>query len=341
MRIGLVGYGTGGQHFHAPFIEAASELTLAGVVARAPGTIAKVKSDFPNIPIYDSLTSMIAAGDIDAVTISTPPATRQALVLEAIGANLHVIADKPFAPNASGGQLLADAAKKQGVTLGVFHNRRYDTDVKTLKKVLQDNVLGKIWRLHSRFDLDDPATLETGPDGGLLRDLGSHLVDQVLYLLGPIVSVFAQLDIIDTPEGKTNAGFTLTLGHKNGATSYLSASKLNYITAKEFLVYGANGSYCSQFSDVQAAAIFAGKRPAEFPVNWGIEARSRWPVLKTAEGAKTVSCEAGRYHDYYEQFANSVRNGLPPPVTTEEAIAVIKVLDAATQSARDQRVVRI
>ena len=99
MKIGLVGYGTGGRHFHAPFMAAAEGVQLLGVVARAPATIAAVRGDLPGVTIYSSLTEMIAAGGIDAVTITTPPQTRRALVLEAIEAGLHVIADKPFAPS--------------------------------------------------------------------------------------------------------------------------------------------------------------------------------------------------------------------------------------------------
>ncbi len=333
MKIGLVGYGTGGRHFHAPFIDAAKGVSLAGVVARAPATIDKVKADYPNVPIYKSLSELIEAGNIDAVTISTPPATRKALVLEAISAKLHVIADKPFAPDQSGARLLADAAKDKGVTLGVFHNRRFDSDVVTLKHVLNEKKLGKIWRLHTRFDLDDPDTLELGPDGGLLRDLGSHMVDQTLYLLGPATMVFAQMDTVDTVEGRTNAGFNLVLRHENGARSHISASKLNHQVAKEFIVYGEKGSYVSQFTDVQANAIFAGERPIDTPESWGMEAPVRWPVLKTHAGLESVTCLPGRYQDYYEQFAQAVRHNTPPPVTPEEAIEVIKVLDAAMISA--------
>ena len=186
---------------------------------------------------------MIAAGGIDAVTVTTPPQTRRALVLEAIAAGLHVIADKPFAPSAADARELDAAAKAKGVVLGVFHNRRFDADVQTLRKVIADGRLGRIWRVHSRMDFDDPATLEAGPTGGLLRDLGSHLVDQILWLLGPAVSVDAQLDMVELPEGTTDAGFTITLRHEGGVHSHLSASKLNRLIAKEYRAYGEAGSY--------------------------------------------------------------------------------------------------
>ncbi|WP_200861254.1 Gfo/Idh/MocA family protein [Limimaricola cinnabarinus] len=116
-----------------------------------------------------------AGPGVDAATITTPPQTRRALVLEAIKAGAHVIADKPFAPSVSVAAELTGAARARGVTLGVFHNRRWDTDVRTLKEVLDSGALGRVWRLHSRMDLDDPATLEPGLTGSLQRDIGSHL----------------------------------------------------------------------------------------------------------------------------------------------------------------------
>ena len=138
LRIGVVGYGTGGQHFHTPFIEAAEGCALAGIVARAEATVAKARADWPDTPVFPSLTAMIEAGVCDAVTVTTPPQTRRALVLEAIEAGLHVIADKPFAPNYEGAMELDAAAKAKGVTLSVFQNRRLDADIQTLKKVMEE-----------------------------------------------------------------------------------------------------------------------------------------------------------------------------------------------------------
>ena len=232
MRIGIVGYGTGGRHFHAPFIAAAKGLDLVGVVARAPATVARATADLPGVPIYPSLAALLAAG-VDAVTITTPPQTRRDLVLEAIAAGVAVVADKPFAPDAATGRELAAAARAKGVVLGVFHNRRYDADIQTLRKVLDSGRLGPLWRVHSRMDLDDPETLDAGPSGGLLRDLGSHLVDQALWLLGTATSVHAHLDLVKRPEGETDAGFVLTITHEGGVHSHLSSSKLNRLVVRE------------------------------------------------------------------------------------------------------------
>lgn len=338
MRLGLVGYGTGGQHFHAPFIAAASGLDLAGVVARAPATIAKVEADLPGIPVYPSLTEMLKAG-VDAVTITTPPQTRRDLVLEAIDAGVPVIADKPFAPSAEAGRDLDRAAKSKGVPLAIFQNRRFDADILTLRGVLRSGALGRLWRVHSRFDLDDPETLEAGPTGGLLRDLGSHLVDQMLWLLGPAVAVTAQLDDVACREGATDASFVITIQHASDVRSHLSASKLNRLQVRELRAYGEGGSYVSSGTDVQAQAIFAGLRPAEDLEHWGFENKELWGTLRTKDGAERVPSEQGRYHAFYEAFERAVRTGSPLPVTAEDAIQTLTVLDAARTSATEGRTI--
>ncbi|MEZ5824659.1 MAG: Gfo/Idh/MocA family oxidoreductase [Geminicoccaceae bacterium] len=337
MRIGVVGYGTGGKHFHTPFIAAARGVELAGIVARAPATIAAARADWPDVPIHASLGDMIAAGGVDAVTITTPPQTRRSLVLEAIDAGLHVVADKPFAPNARGGRELGEAAKAKGVVLGVFHNRRLDSDIRTLAEVVKSGRLGKIWRIHSRMDFDDPATLEHGPEGGLLRDLGSHLVDQMVWMLGPVTQVDAQLDHVDLPEGRTDASFIMTLRHEGGAHSHISATKLNHLNIRELRAYGDLGSYVGHSTDVQAQAIFAGKRPVDDPAGWGFEPETHWGMLRTAAGEERIAAVQGRYHDYYEAFARAVREGGSPPVTAEEAVQTLAVLDAARESASSGR----
>ena len=240
MRLGLVGYGAGGRFFHAPFIVAADGVELVGVVTRSPRRRAELAADHPGTPVFDSLSALIAAG-VDAVTITTPPQTRRDLVLEAVAAGVHVIADKPFAPTADGGRLLVAAAAKAAVVLNVFHNRRWDADIRTLAAVLARGDIGELWRVESRFDADDAATLEAGPEGGLLRDIGSHLVDQVLWLLGPAQSVYAELEWVDLPEGRTDCGFSVAITHIGGVHSRVSSTKLNRIEERELRAYGSVG----------------------------------------------------------------------------------------------------
>ncbi len=149
--------GQGGRHQRrAPLRRQAAEgVELAGVAARAPEAVAKVAAHLPRTPVFPSLAAMIDAGGLDAVTITTPPQTRRALVLEAIAAGLHVVADNPFAPSAEVGCELDRAAETRGVVLSVLHNRRWDADARMLARVLASGRPSRIWRLRARMQQSD------------------------------------------------------------------------------------------------------------------------------------------------------------------------------------------
>ena len=223
MRVGLVGYGVGGRYFHAPFIEAADGCEFVGVVTRSPQRVAEVHQDLPGMPVFGSLGALLDSG-VDAVVISTPPQTRRDLVLEAIGRGVPVVADKPFAPTAAAGQELVDAAAAAGVLLSVFHNRRWDTDITTLRGVLDSSVLGDIWRFDSRFDLDHRKPWRPDPTAAYCAISAATLWTRRL-VLGPAQRVSANLDWVDLPEGRTDAGFVITISHDSGAHSHISSEQ--------------------------------------------------------------------------------------------------------------------
>lgn len=332
MRIGLVGYGVGGHLFHLPYIQAAKEWEIVGVVTRNPARREVLAGEAPGVPAFDSMDDLIDAG-VDAVTITTPPQTRRELVLHALERGVNVVADKPFAPNLAGAKELAEAAAVAGKVLCVFQNRRYDTDLITLQGVLASGDLGAPWRSRIVFDLDEPGGLEVGPEHGLLRDLGAHVVDQAIRLFGPVARVDGHLDWVDTPDGRVDVGFSLGLHHASGVFSDVSASKLCRRTAKEFTVYGAKGYYESHMSDRQTDQLTSGLRPATAPKGvWGVEEPDRWGTLVTADGAHRVPSAAGEYADFYRQFHAAVADGAQPPVLLSEVLHTIAVLDAARLS---------
>lgn len=229
------------------------------------------------------------------------------------------------------------AAKAKGVTLGVYQYRRFDADFQTLKRVIDDGRLGRGWRIEIRMDQDSPHTVEQGPAGGLLRDMGSRVVAQMIYLLGPVRTVATLMDHVQMQGRLTDVSYTITLRHESGAHSHLSASKLNHIDARELRSSGDQGCYPSLTTDMQAQDIFAGKRPFDDPSKWGYEPRANWGTLFGANGPQIVPSEQGRYHDYYVAFAKSVREGTPPPVPAETGVKTLAVLDAARHSATEGR----
>lgn len=339
-RIGLLGYGIGGRIFHAPFIQASDACELVGVVTSSPGRAQQVRDDLPGVAVCDDLDALVELG-VDAVTVSTPPHTHHALALEAISRGLHVVVDKPFMPDAETGRAVAEAAREAGVLLNVFHNRRFDTDLVTAAGVVDSGALGALERIELHCEQDDPATIEQGPTGGMLRDLGSHVVDQALRLGGPPVAVTADLAWRDLPGGRTDVGFTLLIRHESGAVSAVYASKANRLVSRRLVLFGRNGSYVSDYSDVQQEALMRGERPAGDRARWGYEDRSRWGTLATVGDPQPVPSEQGDYTRYYDAFGRAVADGGSGPVPPEQGIAVLQVLDAARRSDSDGRTVEI
>ena len=139
---------------------------LAGVVTRSPDRRAELAADLPGVPAYDSSADLLAAG-VDAVTITTPPHTRRTLVLQAIAAGVPTIADKPFAAGRGG---RAGAGRRRGGggrSANVFHNRRWDADIRTLAAVLRGRRAG---RALARRVPDGPG--QRGHAGGRPRRAG-------------------------------------------------------------------------------------------------------------------------------------------------------------------------
>ena len=216
LRLGLVGYGAGGRFFHAPFIVAADGVELAGVVTRSPAPARRAgrgPSGRPGLrlDVRPPRRGCRHRHHHHATPDPEGAGSRSGRRRRARHRGQAVRADRGQRPGAGGRRGGASVA------LNVFHNRRWDADIRTLAALFARGDLGELWRVESRFDADDPATLEPGPQGGLLRDIGSHLVDQVLWLLGPAETVYAELEWVDLPEGRTDCGFSVSIRHASGS----------------------------------------------------------------------------------------------------------------------------
>ncbi|TDV63435.1 Gfo/Idh/MocA family oxidoreductase [Pseudomonas sp. LP_7_YM] len=339
MKIGLIGYGKGGRFFHAPLIASMPGTTFAGVVTTSPERRQDLKEDYPKVAAFDSMADLVNAG-VDAVVISTPLASRHALILQAIELGVPVISDKPFAPNAEDAQALVDAAERRGVLLSVYQNRRWDSDFLTVRKLIDQGVLGQITRFESRVERYTPSSVGKESGGGVLRDLGSHLIDQALLLFGPAKRVYAELEFA-TLQKTVDHGFFVSLIHASGVTSHLWGSCLQNAQGPRFRVNGSKGCYTVDGLDGQEAATLAGLSPKSEGERWGVEEHRRWGWFEQGEHRERVPSERGCWTEFYRQFQEAVMSQGRNPVDAREAVASAKVLDAARVSALEGRVVEL
>lgn len=331
----MCGFGSGGRVFHAPLIDSARGLDLVAVVTRDPARQAAACAAYPGAECVDSLAAAAALG-VRGVTISTPPATHVPLALEAIALGLHVVVDKPFALDEAGARRIADAAAEAGVLAVPYFNRRFDDDFLTVTRQIRSGALGAVTRFESRLDRFRPVKPGWPNDpsrgGGLLLDLGPHLVDQALQLFGPALRVDARLRSV-RPGAVPEDEFDIRLTHASGVLSVLSASLAAPATGPRFLVQGSAGGLRIEGFDVQEAQLKAGESPASLGGEWGIDDTERVMFYSDDNTAGPRSLATGRWDTVYPAVAAAVAGTGEPPAAATEAIAVAVVLDAARVSA--------
>ena len=281
-RVAVLGYGLAGRFFHAPFIAATPALELAVIVTGDEERRAQALGDYPGVTVVETAEEVwVRAAELDVVVVATPNRTHVPLGLSALEAGLAVVVDKPLAPTADEGRKLVEAARERGLMLTVFQNRRWDGDFLTVKRLLAEDALGKVHRFESRFERWRPELAGTWREraeeaGGLLFDLGSHLVDQALQLFGPVDSVYAEVDVRH-PSAEVDDDVFLALEHASGVRSHLWMSALAGQLGPRFRVLGNRAAFVKHGLDIQEEALRAGRRPGE--PGWGEEPRERWGRL--------------------------------------------------------------
>ncbi|WP_079662017.1 Gfo/Idh/MocA family protein [Streptomyces sp. 3214.6] len=349
LRVGLIGYGLAGSVFHAPLIAATEGLVLDTVVTSNPERQEQARAEFPDVRVAATPDDLPArAGELDLVVIASPNKTHVPLATAMLKAGLPVVVDKPVAGAAAEARELAALAEERGLLLSVFQNRRWDNDFLTLRGLLADGELGDVWRFESRFErwrpLPKGGWRESGDPaeiGGLLYDLGSHVVDQALVLFGPVVSVYAETDV-RRPGAETDDDTFIALTHANGVRSHLYVSATTAQLGPRFRVLGSKAGYVKYGLDPQEAALRDGERPgATADTAWGTEPEELWGRLGAGEspltgGGRPVRTLPGDYPAYYAAVAKALIDGGPNPVTAVEAAAALDVLEAARRSARDK-----
>ncbi|MEV6111063.1 Gfo/Idh/MocA family oxidoreductase [Streptomyces sp. NPDC052109] len=345
LRVGLIGYGLAGSVFHAPLIAATEGLTLDTVVTSNPERQQQARAEFPDVTLAAGPEELFDRADrLDLVVIASPNKTHVPLASAALKAGLPVVVDKPVAGTAAEARDLAALAEERGLLLSVFQNRRWDNDFLTLRKLLESGELGDAWRFESRFERwrpepkggwresGDPAEI-----GGLLYDLGSHVVDQALVLFGPVTEVYAE-SVVRRPGAETDDDTFIALTHANGVRSHLHVSATAAQLGPRFRMLGSRAGYVKYGLDPQEAALREGLRPGP---RWGAEPESLWGRVGAGEspltgGGTPVPTVPGDYPAYYAAVARALTGAGPNPVTALEAAAALDVLEAARRSARDK-----
>jgi predicted dehydrogenase len=345
LRVAIIGYGMGGEVFHAPLVAATEDMEVSYVVTGNEQRAAAAQARYPAVTVVANPDELWRHGDvIDLVVVTSPNRAHVPQALAAIGAGLPVVVDKPFAVDVEQAQSVLDAATSAGVAVTVFQNRRWDGDFLTLRKLLDDGALGSVTRFESRFERWRPTPKggwrETGgadEAAGLLYDLGAHLIDQALQLFGPVTTVYCEADQRRAGVSSDDDTF-IALTHAGGVRSHLWVSAVASDLAPRMRVLGDRASYVKFGLDVQEAALREGRRP-DLETDWGVEEKSQWGLVGTPDDLAPAPTEPGSYQQFYATVARALRGEAAMPVDPRDSIEGLRIIAAAQRSHREGIVV--
>ncbi|MCR6690307.1 Gfo/Idh/MocA family oxidoreductase [Cellulomonas sp.] len=336
LRVGLIGYGGAGRGIHARLVRQAGQRVVA-VVTR--GRAAQVHQDWPGAHVVPDVDGLLERRDeLDLVVVASPTGAHVEHVTAALDAGLHVLVDKPLATTADDAAALVARADGR---LTVFQNRRWDPEQLALVDLIGRGALGEVHRFERRWERYRPQPQDRWKEndpvgGGLLLDLGAHLVDSAVQLFGPVREVYAELAARTTPAVDD---VFLALRHESGVLAHLQAGSLVGAPGPRTRVLGTAGAYLVTAYEGEPTpfavlddAYEEGRRPGE-PVHEG------W--LVTGAERRPVPAPTGGHHDVYPLVARWVRGRAPVPVDPADAVVTARVLDAARVSADERRVVTL
>jgi scyllo-inositol 2-dehydrogenase (NADP+) len=348
LRGAVIGYGLAGSLFHAPLIAATPGLKVSTVVTANPERQAAARRAYPDSNVASDPEEVFArAADHDFVVVATPNDVHVTLARTALDASLPVVVDKPLAPTAHEARSLVEHAEELGVPITVYMNRRWDSDQLTLRRLLEEKRLGGVLRYESRLERWRPALSEPRPwsetlppeaGGGILLDLGCHLVDQATLLFGRPVRVYAEL--ANHRGGGADDEAFVALEHESAVRSHLWTSLLAASPGARLRVLGNRAAYVVNDVDGQELTLVSGARPGDRG-DWGMEPQEKWGRLTNEQGSESIPSQRGDWPRFYSLLEAALRKGSSPPVDPWDAVGGLEILDAARVSAATGTVVSL
>lgn len=331
LRVGLAGYGLAGRYFHAPLFKGCG-FELVSVLTTNPERIGHVRADFPDAIVVSEMSELVAH-DLDLVVIASVNSAHVEQAIAALYAGIPTVVDKPLGRNLTETLEILKVSDQTGVPVTAFYNRLFDSDSLTIKRVIRDNEIGKIFRIDSRFERYRPdlaaqswreqTSAEEG--GGLLLDLQSHLISTALDWFGPAELVSASVRSI---RGASDDDVVLVLRHESGVDSYLSASAIVGAPGPRIRMVGTNGALVIGELDPQEALLRSGRVPEDG--KWNVSTKSDARIIR-GEVSSEVQVENGNYAEYYKLVAGAIAGKNEWPVSKDEIVAVATLIDRARE----------
>ena len=335
-----------GQVFHAPVIASVKGLKLKAIQTTNASNIEIARKRYPAARIVSQTSALFSSEDIDLIIVATPNHTHFELAKAALEADKHVIVEKPLTVTSAEGFELVKMAEIRDKVLTVHHNRRWDSDFLTVRKVVEKKALGRLVEAEIHYDRFRPLLRgntwkeDTLPGTGVLYDLGSHLIDQAQTLFGLPEAVTGFIST-ERSGGKIPDNFEVILHYKNLKVT-LKSGMLVREKLPHYILLGESGTFIKYGMDVQEEALKNGAIPAQ-TVDWGVEPKLLWGTINTEINGLhfvgKIESEKGDYRKFYENVRDAILLKTQIEVTGTQAANTIKIIELSMQSQNERRTI--
>jgi predicted dehydrogenase len=343
LRVAIAGYGLAGEVFHAPLVASTPGLSVVAVTTSDAARAERARAAYPNVEVFADADALLRrmADDIDLLVVATPNRLHIPIARQALARRVAVVMDKPLAAEAAPAAALVDDFDAAGVPFTVFQNRRWDGDFLTVRRILESGELGAITRFESRYERFrpevDPAgwreLADAAEGGGLLLDLGAHLIDQALTLFGHPQRVYAEI-AVRRPNARVDDDVFVALEHRAGVRSHLWMSAIAPVGGRSLRLSGVRGGVETPGLDPQEDQLAAGVRPGD--EGWGAGERAR---RVDGDAERSLPIQAGAYEEFYAGVRDALADGAAMPVDARDSVAALRVIEAAHRSARTAQII--
>ena len=331
LKVGIAGYGLAGRSFHAPIL-AGTNFEVTAVLTTNDVRKRHAKEDFPIVKIVSTIEELCAQ-DLDLIVIASGNQVHLSQALTAINAGIPTVVDKPMGINVAQTREILDAADSAGVAVTTYFNRKWDSDILTLKRVIRDGQIGRVIRMDSRFERFRPQLNpqswreNNSPEdgGGLLLDLMPHLISTAIECFGP---ANLKSSSIRSVRGGADDDCVLVLAHETGVESILSASAVVGAPGPRLRVIGSEGAFVVKELDPQEALLRAGKAPKDG--KWE-EGTSSQAFIHRGDSVEEFKADPGNYASFYSLVHEAIVNKTAMPISPEEILAVAQIIDKARE----------
>lgn len=342
--VGIASFGMSGKIFHAPLLAHHKNFRIKRIIERTRSEAQKL---YPDVIVSGSFEDLLQDNEIELIVVNTPDQTHFEYAKKSLEAGKHVIVEKPFTQTVEQGKELIELAKQSRKMLSIFHNRRLDGDFLTVQKIVKEEILGRLVDFESHFDRYKTAIHldswkeQSGAGTGTLFNLGAHMIDQALVLFGIPTAVTGHLKIMRT-DSEVDDWYDIRLHYPNVNVN-LKASLLVREPGPRYILHGTLGSFLKWGLDPQEEALKEGKNPND--PNWGKESKEWWGLLNIEKDNRQFREKyetlPGNYNMFYDNIFNSIVRGTELVVKPEEALDVIRIIDAVKKSSAQQKTIMV